>query len=323
MAAPKILSEAANGAPVQAPTTYVSNVGSKPEYTLDDNIKDFIGNYGSVTPNNQTGKPYQDWTLIDIRKLPNSTLEQIRNIAAEDDRAKLESITPRSMTGPEFHRAVLAEAARRGEVSSRYDIEVRYNQAVSQFVRKSIAPAESGKLPVSVTGEEKPITIKPTDVAVWDASVAVLVEQLNVFGYKPDVARALGIKDPNYGKPALRGRKVPTDVEAYDLGYTAGAIPAFDPKNSPAGPSISIFVPGAPQEIQSTYCRAVNEIYQSGRAIANSDSFRTGFFQARRDALKDFNLPHVHMGLFDTITPCSTPPGAATSEQQIQVQNKT
>ncbi len=249
-------------------------------------MKDFVKVYQNFlradNPDNPTKKSYRDLTSEDFKKFSTQDLDFMRAVIFDDQYKYIDQILPKSMDRADFARNILRELARRGEIKD-------------TFLRGFPQFPNFGTSRITVTrepfGAESPLPKEVTElaavIAIRDASVDVVLNNAGGWGLKDDVMDKLGKK--------IKGVKpIETDAEAYDLGYTAGAMPEFKRNDAL---NMRLVAARTVAEIQKDYCPVVDNLFKEGRAYDNRDSFAFGFMQARVDGRTNFEPTTDRYGL--------------------------
>jgi hypothetical protein len=261
------------------------------EMMMADDFEQFVKEWAQTFPRfystskseNHTQKNLKDWTSNDLKKVESRDLDVIRQVMESEHYKYIDPILPNSMNRAEFARAVLRESARRGEIAGMYlhgfgEIKGFDTQRI---VVTRTAFGTANALP------EKVVELAGV-IAIRDAGINMITTDVGGIALQDDVSRELGRPSSTQGKP------IETDAQAFDFGYTVGAMPQFK-KDDALHVRVNL---ASAQETQAKYCPDMKKLFQEGRAHNNSTAVVLGFMQARIDAKQQFESGSDRIGLF-------------------------
>lgn len=260
--------------------------------TMREYIADYKIFYQAREPKNLTRKSYPNFSADDFRIFSIEELEILRIMNGEEQYQYIDQILPKSMSRGDFSRGILRELARRGQVEKIYldsfqtspgfdTAQVTVSRA--PYVHK-VSAAQQAAAP-EIPQQVRALAIA---VAIRDASEEIVENNHPDFRIGADLAKMFGRKNPST-------LSIGTDALAYDLGYTAGSMPALGPA-SPLGIKLEAGQPLA--QIQPVYCKETDLIFQeAARAMGNADAWTYGFMQGRIDGRSGFAPTSDNMGL--------------------------
>lgn len=277
-----------------------------------DSAANLLRLYSATHPDNPVrGKSIRDWTPEDFKKLDLSDIAILLRTIEFDDAEITRSLLPRDMSIAQFHVALLREAESRQRGSVEFDlrpleVKLKNNERTVPLVIPAVA-YNGGEY--SFPNDQASSQLKPSEAVAWVAAMQLLAETDRM----PDATRAeLRARADALGNELTRrgvqlSRTPLTDAGAFGLGRVIGHIATLNPRLNPTGPSISVSLPQSPDQVQQTYCGAVDLIHETGLQVNQADAFRTGLFQGRVDAARGVTSG-AELGLF---APCPTRVAAA------------
>ena len=268
---------------------------------LDKYLKGYLFVYdtGRTAPNPK-GKRVANWTPEDFGVLPTEMLYFLRAAINSERYDIVDRLKPTAMSRAEFAHVILREATRRnnGDLLDYYQTRLDLPKINISIKRPlDVAPTE-----------QRTVITDPTTATVFDAAIAVLKNPRTAsIDFPEDVLKATNRLERNgYGIPMR------TDTAAYDLGYTAGALPTM---HNGAPLTIAIGFKKDTTTVQEAYCVVTNDIFNQGNNIDQREAFSVGFAQARLDAQKgNFQSKDVPIGLF---RPCPQNTPAVTTQHRL------
>ncbi len=273
-----------------APTSSATKPPINPSSQEDTTklAKNLVLLYGINSPYNPTKKAIRDWNVSDLRNLNRVDFENILSLINDDNLEATSKILPQRMTAAQFHVALLRELKAKGWGSFEYDHRnenARFHQSEGLMLVNLYKISQNGGSYVTPAAPSI-ANLKPSEAVAWVAAVNLLagsdVMPIDTRDILRSQANSTGKELEARGVQLVRAPQ--NDTRAFGLGYALGGISSLNPKDNPAGPSVSFYIAGTPTKIQGIYCSAINEIHETGVRVNLADAFKSGFAQARMDA---------------------------------------
>lgn len=242
----------------------------------------------------------QTWNAQTIRNIDIETLLLAVAVLDYDRPEYSRRILPQGMTLEQFDRMLNREISRRDAWPQIYASAARgaaglphvdssaERQAVD-FIRPSFS------YPEGLSAETTQVRLNPTVAAIYDSALDTIIDNQPGFAYRADTARAVG--RPPRPNGLAYGIAPNTDVADNRLMYAFGSQSAFNPSNPNAELSAPVKIQNSLENIQSTYCSLVPNLYQAGRSKQPREAGLFGLLAARVDARNAFELREVSFGI--------------------------